>query len=227
MFEGFSEKSIDFLWGIRLNNSREWFLEHKQDYLDYVYNPLKELGQELEAALGELCPEEGLEVKVTRIYRDARRVKYGGLYKDHLWLILRRPSEEWTARPAFYFEISPEGYEYGMGYYCARPVMMEQYRRRILREPASLEKLARKFDRQDRFHLEGEEYKRSKGDCSSVLKPWFNRKNIAICAFHEPDETMLSGELKSVVLDGIKWLMPYYQYFKALELEPPVTDAIR
>ena len=32
-----------FLWGIRFNNHREWFLEHKQDYLDYVYNPLKEL----------------------------------------------------------------------------------------------------------------------------------------------------------------------------------------
>jgi uncharacterized protein (TIGR02453 family) len=227
MFQGFSEKSIDFLWGIRLNNHRDWFLEHKQDYLDYVYQPLKELGQELEDAITELYPEEGLELKVTRIYRDARRVKYGGLYKDHLWLIIRRPSEAWTTRPAFYFQISPEGYEYGMGYYAMRPVMMEQYRRRIQREPEVLEKLARKLNRQERFHLEGEEYKRPKGECSELLKPWFNRKGIDLCAFHEPDEKMLSADLKDVILDGFKWLMPYYEYFKALELEPPVTEAIR
>ena len=148
MFQGFSEDTIHFLWGIRLNNHRDWFLEHKQDYLDHLYHPLKELGEELMAAMEEAYPDEGLQLKVTRIYRDVRRVKYGGLYKDHLWLVIRQPSEEWTARPAFYFEISPEGYEYGMGYYCARPVQMEQYRRRIRREPEALEKLARKLNRQ-------------------------------------------------------------------------------
>ena len=31
MFEGFSPETVDFLWGIRLNNNREWFLAHKKD----------------------------------------------------------------------------------------------------------------------------------------------------------------------------------------------------
>ena len=227
MFQGFSEDTIHFLWGIRLNNHRDWFLEHKQDYLDHLYHPLKELGEELMAAMEEAYPDEGLQLKVTRIYRDVRRVKYGGLYKDHLWLVIRQPSEEWTAQPAFYFEISPEGYEYGMGYYCARPVQMEQYRRRIRREPEALEKLARKLNRQSTFHLEGDEYKRSKGECSELLKPWFNRKGIDICTFHAPDARMTSPALVKDILAGFDWLMPYYRYFKALELEPPVTDPIR
>ena len=225
MFQGFSEQTINFLWGIRFNNHREWFLEHKQEYLDHVYNPLKELGAKLMEGMEELCPEEGLQLKVTRIYRDVRRVKYGGLYKDHMWLVIRTPGEEWTGRPAFYFEISPEGYEYGMGYWCARPVMMEQYRRRIRREPEQLEVLARKLEEQELFRLEGEEYKRSKGEVSEVLKPWFNRKSIAITHFRSPDERMTMPELADDILAGFKWLMPYYQYFKALELEPPVTDA--
>lgn len=109
MFQGFSEQTIDFLWGIRLNNHREWFLEHKQEYLDHVYNPLKELGRELMEAMEAEMPEDGLQLKVTRIYRDVRRVKYGGLYKDHLWLALRHPGEEEAGRPCFYFEIYPEG----------------------------------------------------------------------------------------------------------------------
>ena len=33
MFEGFSPETVDFLWGIRMNNNREWFLEHKKDYV--------------------------------------------------------------------------------------------------------------------------------------------------------------------------------------------------
>ena len=29
MFQGFSQQAVDFLWGIRFNNERSWFLEHK------------------------------------------------------------------------------------------------------------------------------------------------------------------------------------------------------
>ena len=43
MFEGFTEEASDFLWGIRFNNEREWFLDHKQTYLTQVQTPLKEL----------------------------------------------------------------------------------------------------------------------------------------------------------------------------------------
>lgn len=226
MFQGFSERAIDFLWGIRLNNHREWFLEHKQEYLDELYNPLKELGGELEEAMTSAYSGEGLELKVTRIYRDVRRVKHGGLYKDHLWLTLRKPGEEEAGRPCFYFEIYPEGYEYGVGYYCPRPVQMEQYRRRILRDPKPLERLARMLEGQDLFRLEGEEYKRSKGECPEALKGWFNRKTVTLCAFHAPDERMTTPELKEDILEGFRWLMPYYRYFKSLELEPPVTDRL-
>ena len=216
-FQGFSEQTIDFLWGIRFNNHREWFLEHKQEYIDHVYEPLKALGAELMEGMEAIYPDEGLQLKVARIYRDVRRVKYGGLYKDHLWLVIRQPSEEWTAKPAFYFEISPEGYEYGMGYWCAKPVMMEQYRRRILREPKALEQLARKMNGQELFHLEGEMYKRSKGTVDPLIQPWFDRKNIAITHFRAPDEGMLSHELVDEVLEGFKWLKPYFDYLKTIE----------
>ena len=224
MFQGFSEHTHDFLWGIRFNNHREWFLEHKQDYLDHVYNPLKELGAALMEELEDFFQEEGLQLKVSRIYRDVRRVKYGGLYKDHMWLVIRFPGEEWLARPAFYFELSPEGYEYGLGYYCATPTQMEIYRRRILRDPKPLEALAKRLEGQELFHLEGEEYKRSKGDCSPALKSWFNRKNITLCTFRAPDERLTQKELVEDVAAGFRWLIPYYHYLKELALEPPIHE---
>ena len=47
MFEGFSPETVDFLWGIRMNNNREWFTANKQNYVNYLYEPMKALGKEL------------------------------------------------------------------------------------------------------------------------------------------------------------------------------------
>lgn len=47
MFTGYSPETVDFLWGIRMNNNRDWFQLHKQQYIDTLYTPMKELGKEL------------------------------------------------------------------------------------------------------------------------------------------------------------------------------------
>ena len=46
-FEGFSPETVDFLWGIRMNNNKEWFTEHKPEYVKYLYEPMKDLGKDL------------------------------------------------------------------------------------------------------------------------------------------------------------------------------------
>ena len=69
MFLGYSPETVDFLWGIRMNNNREWFLEHKKDYVKYLYEPTKALGKELFEPFVE---KSGDLLKVSRIYRDAR-----------------------------------------------------------------------------------------------------------------------------------------------------------
>ena len=33
MFTGFSDETVDFLWGICFNNERAWFEAHKETYL--------------------------------------------------------------------------------------------------------------------------------------------------------------------------------------------------
>ena len=106
MFQGFSQGTVDFLWGIRFHNERPWFEAHKEEYRTLVDQPLRELGGLTARAMEEEFPELGLELKVSRIYRDARRLHGRGPYKDHLWFTLGRPSEE-GAQPCFYFELAP------------------------------------------------------------------------------------------------------------------------
>ena len=47
MFTGFSDATVDFLWGIRFNNEKPWFEEHKEIYLKELYQPMRAIGEEL------------------------------------------------------------------------------------------------------------------------------------------------------------------------------------
>ena len=69
MFCGFSPETIDFLWGIRLNNERGWFMAHKEEYQKYLYEPMKALGEEVFSQFRDV---PNMAYKVSRIYRDAR-----------------------------------------------------------------------------------------------------------------------------------------------------------
>ena len=222
MFQGFSEETIQFLWGVKFNNERGWFNEHKQEYLDHLYRPMQELGREVYDLFHACNPGCQLNLHVARIYRDARRVKYGGPYKDHLWLSMERPhdsEEDWHGIPSFWFEIGSTGYQYGLGYW-GNPQDMEVYRRRILREPEKLEALVNLYESQETFHLYGEEYKRPKGQVAERLMPWFNRKYVGLSCEREPDELLFSPELAHELVKGYQLLMPFYEYFDSLRLEP-------
>ena len=134
MFQGFSQGTVDVLWGIRFNNERSWFLAHKEEFQQQVDAPLRALADQVGQTIAEEFPKLGLQTKVSRIYRDARRLHGRGPYKDHLWFTLGRPGENGSAQPCFYFEVAPEYYSYGMGTYDPTPLTMAKLRARIDRD---------------------------------------------------------------------------------------------
>ena len=220
MFQGFSDATLDFLWGIRFNNEKSWFEAHKGEYLQHLYEPMKELSRQVYQALDGAHPELGLCRKVSRIYRDARRLHGRGPYKDHLWWSMEQPAEEWTARPVFWFELSPEVYTYGLGYYAARPVTMAKFRARLDRDPAPFEKLVRSFRQQSRFTLDREAYKRPKGDPGPLLFDWYNSRNLSLSCTRTPDALLYSPELAGELIDAYTQLLPFYRYFSTLDGDP-------
>ena len=217
MFQGFSQETIDFLWGIRFNNERGWFEAHKQDYQDHLYKPMKELGADVQARLLELYPKSQLNLKISRIYRDARRLFGRGPYKDHLWLSLFRWDEgEDGARPVLWFELTPDEWSYGMGFWCAKPVVMEKHRARIDRNPKPLLRLENKLRKQDQFVLNGPEYARQKTCPEPKLASWYNKKSLSVGRECPLSEELYSPALVDTLVDGFSFLMPYYDYFSTL-----------
>lgn len=219
MFTGFTDETVDFMWGIRFNNERAWFEAHKEIYLTHFYQPMRELGDELYDYIAAKRPDLGLIRKVTRIYRDVRRLHGRGPYKESLWFSIEQPSEEWTAHPTFWFELMPEGWTCGMGYYMPKPLTMAKLRARIDRDPKPLERLARRLERSE-FRLEGAEYKRTKGDPGGLLAPWYNRKSIAISRDENCGGLLFQPELAEQVIQGFRFLKPYYEYLFSLAGDP-------
>lgn len=225
MFQGFTQGAVDFLWGVKFNNNREWFTAHKQEYLDLLDKPLRALASQLLEAMQAEFPQLGLRAHVCRIYRDARRLHGRAPYKDHLWLVLEQASDE-AGRPAFYFEIAPNYFSYGCGFWDMPPATAARLRARIARDPGPLEKLARRLNR-SKFTLLGEEYKRPKGDVGALLNPWYNRKNLVISFDDNCEGVLFTPELYDTLMAGFRFLAPYYTYLASLSADAEPGDAAR
>ena len=197
MFEGYTQGTIDFLWGLKLNNERAWFQPRKQEFLDLVDRPTRELAEQLRDEMTEAYPKLGLELKVSRIYRDARRLFGRGPYKDHLWFSLRRPGEHDGQIPCFWFEV-------------ATP------RARIDRDPKPIERLARAVERRGEFVMDGRTYKRPKGDPGPLLYPWYNSRQISFACERNCEGIFYTPELAGQVLEGWRSLVPQYEFLCSL-----------
>ncbi len=220
MFQGFSQETVDFMWGIRFNNEKSWFEAHKADYQAYFLAPMKELGGQVQAALLDRFPKSGLNLKVSRIYRDARRLFGRGPYKDHLWLSLFRYGNESGGHPVFWFELAPDNWSYGMGFWDAPASVMEKHRARIDRDPAPLLRLHNKLARQEEFTLEGPSYSRPKPCGQPKLAEWCNKKILSLSHEEPLSEFLYTPALADRLVEGFAFLMPYYDYFSTLWADP-------
>ncbi len=211
MFEGFSPETVDFLWGIRLNNNRDWFLEHKKDYTQYLYQPMKELGQYL---FEPFMDEPGMLLKVSRIYRDAR-LHHPLPYKESLWICIRRDVQWWAENPCQFFEITPDGISYGMTFWSPKAAMMEQFRRTIAREPEHFLALVEQTERETGVKLTAEEYKRGKPCEDGRLERFFRWKGHISCVVEEPfGPESFTPELAARAREMIVRLSPLTRYLE-------------
>ncbi|MDR1439680.1 MAG: DUF2461 domain-containing protein [Clostridiales bacterium] len=221
-FEGFTQSTIDFMWGLRFNNNKAWFEEHKDDYRRDLLTPMKALAQDVFAQLDGECAKRGFRLKVSRIYRDARRIRGGEPFRDHLWLSLEKPSDEyWANTPVFWFELAPEGWSYGLGYYLAAAETMAKLRARIDHAPKAFEKLIAPLGKQAEFALVGDEYKRKKDAPTPKTAVWYNKKTFSLIHNGQIEAVLFSGELAARIIGGFAFLMPLYDYFSTLPSDPP------
>ena len=215
MFQGFTPETIDFLWGIRMNNNRDWFQSHKKQYVDTLYEPMKALGKEL---FEPFLEKTGNIVKVSRIYRD-QRMHPPEPYKESLWICIRQDVEWWGENPCLYFEINPEGVDYGFFIWKPRTATMEQFRRHISAYPDEFLKLIQTTEEATGQKIYADLYKRPKAADNPALEPYFAWRGMIGCTRHiDPGEAMFGPQLKEEVADFFEKLTPLYEYFNQFKV---------
>ena len=213
-FTGFSPETIDFLWGIRMNNNREWFQEHKENYLTYLYRPMVALSELLREPFRDV---PGMGCKVSRIYRDMRMHHADGPYKESLWISLRQDAFYWGEHPCLYFEVRPEGAEYGFVLWHPQTAVMQKFRQELLVAPDRFLSLAEQAERETGMILTGTDYKRPKPSTDPRTERFMSKKNL-MCGHHVPvGPELFDPSLADTVRDSLQKLLPLYQYFMTLE----------
>lgn len=211
MFKGFTDATASFFWDLQFNNERPWFQEHREEFEINLNQPFKDLGKDTFAILEQRYPLSDFELHLSRIYRDARRLFGRGPYKDNLWFSIRDPKNG-GADPAFFFEITPRGWCFGLGFYSAKASEMEAFRKSIDANPERFKRLAASVARMKEFVLEGPEYKRAKGDYGKIVNEWYNRRYVSVVSEHDYDDWLMSEELPRKLADAFAKLMPMFEY---------------
>ena len=215
MFTGYSPETVDFLWGIRMNNNREWFTENKPNYVKFLYEPTKELGQYL---FQPFLDKPGNLLKVSRIYKDAR-MHPTVPYKESLWVCIRQDVEWWAENPCLYFEINPEGIDYGFFIYQPRPAVMKEFRRRIAAKPDEFLTMIRQVEENTGMTIYAEEYKRPEPCENPDLARFYRWKGKIGCTIHEDfSDGVFGPQLAERVRDFLVKLIPVYDYFNQFKV---------
>ncbi|HEY9059105.1 MAG TPA: DUF2461 domain-containing protein [Pseudobacteroides sp.] len=219
-FRGFTSEALKFLFENKINNSKDWYDNHKHIYKQYVYNPFVQLITELTPTMTEI-DSQFLTIPsklISRVRRDTRFSKDKSLYRDNAWFVFLRNKSLMSSSPCFWFEISQKGSSYGVGYYGAQACSMFAMREMICRSHPAFLSALECYESQDTFVIGGEMYKRSKfPDQSENLRSWLDRKNIYFECAQNDFSLAFSKELPGILKKGFVSVKPIYDFLCAVE----------
>ncbi len=208
MFEGFRPETMDFLWGIRLNNNRDWFMAHKAEYQQFLYEPMKALAQEVFSHFQDV---PNMAHKLSRIYKDAR-LHPAVPYKESLWFSMRPEDLPWSEQPTLYLEVNPQGCHFGAVLYTPKREIMDRFRQRLVDAPEEFPTLVKKLEQASGVQFYGDPYYRKKPCPVPEAEAYYNLKNLQFVESIEPGDVMFSHDLADRVIAVLKALYPFYEY---------------
>jgi uncharacterized protein (TIGR02453 family) len=118
-FQGWPAEALEFFEGLVADNSRPYWLAHKEVYERDVRAPMAELLAELEAEFGP--------GKIYRPYQDVRFRADKSPYKDHIAATLERGG---------YVQLSARGLAAGNGSYQMDAAQLDRYRQAVAGDAA-------------------------------------------------------------------------------------------
>lgn len=227
-FTGFRPEGLDLLIENRLMNSKEFYEAHKPQIKTLVQEPFYALIARMEPAMRAIDPLFVIEPRrmLSRVRRDTRYTHDKSLYRDHAWITFGRMKGPFATRPVYYFEITPEYWGYGCGYYQAPPGEMQMIRELILAADRLFLNAFAAVSHNSKFALYGDTYKRLKyPDAPAQYQPWLQRKNLGVSMESRDFTPLWNGSFVEETLTDMQALAPLYQLFCTVKERAQKTDA--
>lgn len=219
-FNGFTAETLKYLIEVKMNNSKEYYEANRDVYKKYVLYPFQELVMSLSECMLDIDPlfevTPAVNKTISRMYRDTRFSKDKSLYRNNVWITFKRPKRELTDTPEFFFEIFPDWYRYGMGYYSATRDSMDTFREFIDEKPGKFMSAIKSIN-QDIFSIEGDRYKRDIKTMPPLINEWYNRKNLYVVHNCRDINKVFSPDITYELIDGFKSLAALYRYLCEVE----------
>ncbi|MDO4559204.1 MAG: DUF2461 domain-containing protein, partial [Planctomycetia bacterium] len=206
----------------RIRNSRDWFREHHEEYMMYVLTPLSGMVESLRETMKFLDPllicEPRVGKSLSRIFRDTRFSRDKSIFRDHMWCVFMREKKIYHGNPGFFFEITPEGFDYGCGWYQADRKTMDRIREMVCKRDRLWSNADRAYRKQSVFAMTGDMYKRPPyPELTGRQRNWTDRRNL--CFIHESDDfdRLFAEDLPSQIAEEFRLLKPVYRFLAEAE----------
>ena len=218
----FSAAMLDLMTENAMRDDKLWFTEHKAQFAELVTAPMKHIADALLPYIQSI-DEHIDKVHISRIYRDTRFLNGRSRYRENMWVSFGREKDLYKAPPAFYFDISPAGAEYGCGCYVPPDGMMQLLRETILAgDPAFIK--ANDALAASAFELYGDKYKRSRyPDAPEEQREWLERKNIGVFRRRTDWDTIFSEGFADEIGKEFAAAAPIYDFILKTALIKPVS----
>jgi uncharacterized protein (TIGR02453 family) len=225
-FSAFPKEGLQFLRNLQRNNNREWFLDHKTIYEQYVKQPTSDLIEALGAEFQRFAPEmvSTLKVSAYRIHRDTRFSKDKSPYKTHVAAVFPHSRLGKHEGAGFYLHISPTELLIGGGLYMPLPEDLNAVRQTIAGCPAKFLKVIRDPRFKKLFGgVTGDQLSRvPRGFPPDHPAADFLRHKNFLAARTFPPEVATSAQFYRTVVETFKGMVPFVRF-----LNEPILNTRR
>ena len=217
MFQGFGEEMISFFLDLRFHNDKSFMDANRERYYRDVRAPFYAFIEAMAPQMQRIC--EDMEVRpnkcLSRINRDTRFSRAQSPYRDHLWVAFRQSGMANDGTPFYWFEISPEHVNWGVGIWGETRQIMDAMRRRMAARPEDYLRLLPILRRRG-FALCGDEWKKMRPpeELPPELKPWYLKKQIYAERQGASMQWIFSPDLIQRVGRDFEALAPLYWIFR-------------
>ena len=216
-----TKATLKFFKEIKQNNNREWFLKHKDRYLDVK----KELETFAETwhhhimAFDESLRSPDEKGYVFRIYRDARFAK-GAPYKTGLGILVVKGGRPMMHdRAGYYLNIEPGNCFLAGGCYMPPSEWLNAIRTSIAEDATPLKKILNSVSFKKYFSFEGAQLKTSPRDFSKDHPEIELLRYKSFMAMHRlSDEHVLDANFLKELSKMSQALKPFGDYLNALSV---------